>query len=339
METQAYFTNIRSHISTELKNAASSIYVAVAWFTDPKLFSILCDKAKAGLDVQLILMDDDTTRTYGLDYSELENCDGKVFMINSETTGTLMHNKYCVIDGVTTITGSYNWSMKAQSNHENITITKDSEDLAVLFIDEFNRIKVLYHGAETLRRFDADIISKRLLIIDNLIQLEEFDQISLHLNKINEYELTVEVVAIVSALDITDYTLASSSIREYLVKIKSITPYNDEDLESLKWEIKYLETEILALENEKTAIEKIITDFSHTYTLTFGDLLSKILKLKKERLRKQGKDKQSREFEEAEKEYNDFKHHFKEEKKKDFSDLTDNEKGELKKKYRKAASL
>src|SRR5688572_5915067 len=117
METQAYFTNIGTHISTELKKATSSIYVAVAWFTDQRLFSILCDKAKSGLDVQLIVVDDSINRAYGVNYNSLEAVGGKVFLIDEDTTGTLMHNKFCVIDATTTITGSYNWSKKAQANH------------------------------------------------------------------------------------------------------------------------------------------------------------------------------------------------------------------------------
>ena len=44
-------------------------------------------------------------------------------------------------------------------------------------IAEFKRIKHLYHGADQLKNFDAEIICKRLLVIDNLIQLQEFDQI------------------------------------------------------------------------------------------------------------------------------------------------------------------
>ena len=105
METIAYFSNIRSHIQTELKSAKDSIFVAVAWFTDSKLFDILCQKATQGLDVQLIVMDDDITRNCSIDYSKLEVCGGKVFLINNEITGTLMQNKFCVIDKTNTITG------------------------------------------------------------------------------------------------------------------------------------------------------------------------------------------------------------------------------------------
>src|SRR6478752_7685859 len=97
METQAFFTNIRSHIATELNNANFSIYAAVAWFTDAKLFKILCDKAKHGLNVQLIVVDDSITRSCSINYDDLEKCGGKVFLID-ENKGALMHNKFCVID-------------------------------------------------------------------------------------------------------------------------------------------------------------------------------------------------------------------------------------------------
>jgi phosphatidylserine/phosphatidylglycerophosphate/cardiolipin synthase-like enzyme len=193
METQAYFTNIRSHITKELNSADSSIYTAVAWFTDVKLFNILCDKAQQGLDVQLIVVDDFITRGCNINYLDLEKYGGKVYLID-ENKGALMHNKFCVIDENITITGSYNWSIKASSNHENITISCDNIDLASSFIDEFRRIKIQYHGNDPLKKFDAAIISKRLTIIDNLIQLEEFDQIQIHQNKINDHELTVDII-------------------------------------------------------------------------------------------------------------------------------------------------
>lgn len=339
METQAYFTNIRSHISAELNKASSSIYVAVAWFTDQKLFSILCDKAKAGLDVKLIVVDDAINRAHGVNYQELETAGGQVYLINETSSGTLMHNKFCVIDASTTITGSYNWSKKAQGNHENITITTESEELATMFLDEFKRIKVQYHGLDPLKRFDGVIICKRLTIIDGLIELDEYEQIALHLEKINEFDLTKEVDHIVEVLTSSDFISASFTIREYLVKMKSLTHFKDEDLEQLKWEIKYLEIEIVTLENEKSSIEKLISDFVHTYTMKFGELLVEILKLKKEKLRRAGNDEKSTEYEQAEEEYNNFKNQYKHAKKEKINELSEDELDDLKKLYRKATIL
>lgn len=339
METIAYFSNIRSHIQTELKTAKDSIFVAVAWFTDAKLFDILCQKATNGLDVQLIVMDDDITRNCSIDYSKLEVCGGKVFQINNEITGTLMHNKFCIIDKTNTITGSYNWSIKAQTNHENITITKDSEELAEMFLTEFRRIKVQYHGQDPLKTYDVEIVSKRLIITENCIQLDEFENIKNQIDKISEYQLPIEVQNIVEKLIDSKHSDASNLIKSYLIRIKSLTIFEEVDLEQLKWQIKYLEVEIVALENEKSTIEKIISDFVHTYTIAFGELILKILKLKKEKLKKAGRNGKTEEYEKAEEEFNTFNEQYKQEKKNDIKDLSDEEKDELKQKYRKAVLL
>jgi hypothetical protein len=338
METQAYFKNIRSHITKELNTANSSIYAAVAWFTDVKLFKILCDKAKLGLDVQLIVVDDFITRGCAINYLDLEKCGGKVFLID-ENKGSLMHNKFCVIDEINTITGSYNWSIKASSNHENITISSDNIDLASSFIDEFRRIKVQYHGNDPLKKFDAEIISKRLTIIDNLIQLDELEQIQVHQNKINEHELTTDIIKIQSSIENLNYTETSSLIKDYLIRIKAVTEYKDLDLERLKWEIQYLEIEIVALENEKVSIEKIISDYVHGYNLKFGDLLLEILQLKKWRLEELGIDEKAKEYAKAEENYKNYKQEYEKSKEEIKFDLSDDEKKELKQKYRKAAFL
>jgi hypothetical protein len=339
METIAYFSNIRSHIQAELKNANNSIFVAVAWFTDSKLFELLCSKATSGLDVQLIVMDDDITRNCSINYSKLESCGGKVFLINNEITGTLMHNKFCVIDNTTTITGSYNWSMRAQSNHENITVTKDSEELAEMFLSEFRRIKIQYHGNDPLKLFDVDIVCKRLIIIENCIQLNEYENIKNQIDKISEFELPDGIQSIIEELNSLKYAESALLIKEYLIKIKSLTIFEEIGIEQLKWQIKYLEVEIIALENEKVTIEKIISDFVHTYTIAFGELILKILKLKKEKLKKTGNHFKTKEYEEAEKEFNNFNRQYKNEKKNSVNNLTDDEKEELKQKYRKAVLL
>ena len=339
MIAQAYFQSIKYHIIEELEAASNSIYVAVAWFTDNKLFEILCNKAKKGLNVQLIVMDDDITRNCSIDYHLLESFGGKVYLINNETTGILMHNKFCVIDSNITITGSYNWSYKAQNNHENITITKESNELAEMFLNEFDRIRIQYFGSDQLKKFDGEIICKRLQIIDSLIQLDEFDQIELHKIKISEFELPSEVIKILSDIELKRFSEASCKIKDYLIRMKSITVFGEVDIEQLKWQIKYLEIEIVSLENEKSSIEKIISDFVYSYNLAFGELLLKILKIKKDRLTAKGNNSKSKEYEDAEKKYNEQKEQYESEKKKNVKDLNDNEKEELKQKYRKAVML
>lgn len=339
MITQAYFQHIRKHIKEELSKATQSIYVAVAWFTDRHLFKILCDKAKDGLDVQLIVMDDDITRNCSINYSEIETYGGKLYQI-SESFGTLMHNKFCIIDEKTIITGSYNWSMKAASNHENITITYDAESLALTFIAEFKRIKETYHGKDPLKKIDYAILNKRLNVINGLIQLEDYSDILPHVIKLKEFDLPILIQEIIIELENSKWFTANSKIKDYLKSSQSITVFDDAKVEELKWKIKYLELEIVALEYEKVTILKTISDFVHNYTIRFGELISKILKLKKEKLQASG-NKRSEEYKKAEEAYQNFKDDFhkEQEQEKDFIHLNDEDKEALKRKYRKAASM
>jgi phosphatidylserine/phosphatidylglycerophosphate/cardiolipin synthase-like enzyme len=51
-----------------------------------------------------------------------------------------MHNKFCVIDLKTVISGSYNWTKKAQYNNESIEV-KHSRQLAEQYATEFIKLK------------------------------------------------------------------------------------------------------------------------------------------------------------------------------------------------------
>lgn len=53
----------------------------------------------------------------------------------------LMHNKFCIIDHNIIINGSYNWTLNANSNRENIQMTRGNRDLIFEFEKEFKSIK------------------------------------------------------------------------------------------------------------------------------------------------------------------------------------------------------
>ena len=123
------FAAIKAHFNEEIAPAIIEqielakfiIWVAVAWFTDRKLFEKLLAKKNEGVNVQLIIIDDDINRNSGLKYEELETY--KIPKIG--THENIMHNKFCIIDLKTVIHGSYNWTQKARFNKEAITIVDD----------------------------------------------------------------------------------------------------------------------------------------------------------------------------------------------------------------------
>jgi phosphatidylserine/phosphatidylglycerophosphate/cardiolipin synthase-like enzyme len=143
MQTEAVFENIAERIVLEIDKAQNSIFIAVAWFTNRNIFNVLQRKAKEGCQINLMYSADHINENSSIDFDLLKTKNSKVFPIG-DGDHDLMHNKFCVIDHCTVITGSYNWSNKAESNHENITITNGVTSLAEQFVSEFIKIRQRY---------------------------------------------------------------------------------------------------------------------------------------------------------------------------------------------------
>jgi tetratricopeptide (TPR) repeat protein len=157
MQTQAYFDDIQFQILHELRKASSSIHIAVAWFTDPDIFEQLCQKASSGVRVELIVINDSFNRKKSFHYERLRNSGGTFIMVgDNKKNCAKMHNKFCVIDGATVITGSYNWSRNAQRNNENITVTSGHPELAQQFIEEFESLVDRHSAREAVRAPKAE---------------------------------------------------------------------------------------------------------------------------------------------------------------------------------------
>ena len=142
MEFKAHFSNIHKVIIGHLEQAQSEVVAAIAWFTDREIFEVLCKKAQAGVKVSVALIGDEINQAPGgLNFHRLTNLGGQViFLPPGSRNERTMHHKFCVIDRATVITGSYNWSHKARSNDENITVVTDSTDFASKYLDTFDSL-------------------------------------------------------------------------------------------------------------------------------------------------------------------------------------------------------
>lgn len=138
---EAHFQEIKSQILESIKNAKFTIWVAVAWFTDKDLANELRVKHLAGVNVRIIVNDDETTEKYGLSFDQ-KGIEYIKVSPNSRWGKKLMHNKFCIIDLNKVIHGSYNWTSNAQYNNESITITESrdvAEDFAIQYIELKNQ--------------------------------------------------------------------------------------------------------------------------------------------------------------------------------------------------------
>ena len=135
--TKICFENIENELSAAISNAEKRILVAVAWFTNSRLFDGLTLALERKVEVEILILNDILNRNeFGLDFGELSKLGAEVRFAKSDK-GT-MHNKFCIIDDLV-ITGSYNWTYHANKNRENILII-DDESVVNSYRKEFDRL-------------------------------------------------------------------------------------------------------------------------------------------------------------------------------------------------------
>jgi phosphatidylserine/phosphatidylglycerophosphate/cardiolipin synthase-like enzyme len=135
-KTEVFLEGQRAVIARHLNNAKSYILVAMAYFTDAGLFNMLIKKAQEGIRVQLIVRDEETNVLSEIDYEKLNSLNG-YFSYDKK-----IHHKFCVIDGLSVLSGSYNWTNQAANiNHEDLTVITDDMDAAYRYSVRFFSMK------------------------------------------------------------------------------------------------------------------------------------------------------------------------------------------------------
>lgn len=334
MQTEALFEDIAERIRLELEQAEHSIYIAVAWFTNRTLFNTLIQKARKGVTVQLMLSNDHINQQSYVDYSQLDIGHSAAYLIG-DGKQDLMHNKFCVIDSDTVINGSYNWSYKAEKNHENILITKGDSVLAEQFIKQFKKIRNSYfdHQEPTLE-LPLDKIIKRLEIIKNYVILEDVEDITRENTKLKAYAFQQDIADITKALQQHSFETAITLIDQFIKNHHALVIYNDIDVSALKLEIRQLEHQLNAYDNEKIELEQLRSEFHHRHTNELGSYIQRLL-----HLRKVSTKDNPEEYAEAVQDEQDYNEHIKSELEKTIYELNDDERMDLKKAYRQASQI
>jgi len=112
--------NIHLEILNDLKSAKASIKVAVSWLTDSTLINELISAKRRGIDVKIILSSNELNIIrYDL-FQNLISISAAVNKWGNEDAqdGKFMHYKFYIIDDKLAKSGSYNWSLNAQTNKE-----------------------------------------------------------------------------------------------------------------------------------------------------------------------------------------------------------------------------
>jgi len=249
----------------------------VAWFTDREIFDVLCQQAQAGVRVSIAVLADDINQAPGaLNFLRLRNLGGKVALLPPGSDGEpMMHHKFCVLDGHTVITGSYNWSRKAQRNDENITVATEAPEFAAKYRQAFHDLLVRtgQAGENATPEADAEATRRRLEMVRNLILLGEQEHLPRHLVKLRSVAQALQLQPIMQALECGAYKEALESIEDYLRRCSAIVVCEDTDVPRLQLELQALELRLQSLSEEKDDLERSLVIFNRRYSDALGRCL------------------------------------------------------------------
>lgn len=126
MITKLFYKGIEKKLLSNLINADNSVEIAVAWFTNPAIFDLLIELINRNIRIHIILCDD--IMNFANPKTNFQKLIDLGANIRVSKSPKLMHNKFCIIDNRILITGSYNWTLRAEKlNLENIIISTDKQ--------------------------------------------------------------------------------------------------------------------------------------------------------------------------------------------------------------------
>ncbi|MBU0703870.1 MAG: phospholipase [Chloroflexi bacterium] len=145
VEVENYFApeeEVAAQIIAEIEGAEERIRFLAFVFTSAEIADAMLARARAGVVVQGVI----ESRNAGEEYSQYDRLRGAVHDVLTDGNPYIMHHKVIIVDDVTVILGSYNFTASAETrNDENLLIIHDPK-VAALFVAEFGR---MYEQART----------------------------------------------------------------------------------------------------------------------------------------------------------------------------------------------
>jgi phosphatidylserine/phosphatidylglycerophosphate/cardiolipin synthase-like enzyme len=127
---------VRKHIVEKIDNASKSIRVLAFSFTADAIKTALVERSAAGVKVSGVFEQRNLTGQGG----EFNALQGAGIDVLSDGNCYTMHHKLMVIDDRIVITGSYNFTSRAENDNDENLVIIDDPVLAQQYIAEFDRV-------------------------------------------------------------------------------------------------------------------------------------------------------------------------------------------------------
>lgn len=126
----------REIIIQQINNSINRVKICVFTISDDHITNAIMSAHKKGREIKIIT-DNDKSFDIG---SDIERLAQEGIDIKMDNTPNHMHHKFMVVDDVSLLTGSYNWTQSAaRYNHENIVVTKEG-GVVKSFLKEFSQL-------------------------------------------------------------------------------------------------------------------------------------------------------------------------------------------------------
>src|SRR3989338_856743 len=122
-------------VISELNGAKRTVVAAIYSLTSRPIAQAAADAKARGVDVRICL--DGTERH---EYSKEEYLKNKGVAVKLVSGKGLMHNKFCVIDDAVVITGSFNWTRRADTENDENLLIINSKEIAAKYKKKFEEL-------------------------------------------------------------------------------------------------------------------------------------------------------------------------------------------------------
>jgi phosphatidylserine/phosphatidylglycerophosphate/cardiolipin synthase-like enzyme len=136
---ESYFSpqdGVEEHILARLANAQERIRFLTFSYTSDPVGELMVERQAAGVVVQGVF-ENRNARGIGSEFERLQEAGVDVHVDGNCYT---MHHKVIIIDDKTVITGSYNFTRRAEDTNDENLIIIDDADIARMYVQEFERV-------------------------------------------------------------------------------------------------------------------------------------------------------------------------------------------------------
>lgn len=122
----AYTQNIEQVILDYFDKSKESIVIVVAWFTNRRIVERLIQlkRRNESLSIKILVDDNDVNQKYFFNLYSYRLLEAGIELKKQNIT-KFNHNKFSIIDEEIIMTGSYNFTQRANTNQENIIVVSD----------------------------------------------------------------------------------------------------------------------------------------------------------------------------------------------------------------------